>query len=327
MTLNQLRYFAAIADSGLNITLAAERVHATQPGLSRQIRQLEDELGFQLFTRKGRSLAALTQAGAQVLVHARRLLDEAGNIRALAANQRGERRGRLTLVTTHTQARYVLPAAIAATRRAFPAVSMRLQPADEGEILARLARGGDELAVISTSGAVPAQGVAVPLFRWRRVILVPAAHRFARRGQGVSLRELSASPLVSYESSRKPESSLRRAFDAAELPLQLAMTAHDADLIKTYVRAGLGVGILAEMAIAPDDADLRALPAPGALPECTTWAVLPRGRLLRDFALRLLCELAPQIDPTELRRAVAGNAEPDWPAPPAWSAAHPSASA
>lgn len=319
MTLNQLRYLVAIADAGLNITLAADRVHATQPGLSRQIKQLEDELGFLLFIRKGRSLAALTQAGEQVLVHARRMLEEAGNIRVLAANQRGERKGRLTLVTTHTQARHVLPAAIAATRREFPAVSIRLQPSDESEILTRLARGGDELAVISTSGAVPGAGIAVPLFRWRRVVLVPSQHALARRRRPVSLRELSALPLVSYESSRRPESSLRRAFDAAGLPMQLAMTAHDADLIKTYVRTGLGVGILAEMAVSADDADLRVLAAPQALPECITWAVLPRGRVLRDFTLRLLHELAPQIDPIDIRRAVAGNAEPAWPAPPAWT--------
>ncbi|WIG56656.1 MAG: Transcriptional regulator, LysR family [Rhodanobacteraceae bacterium] len=322
MTLNQLRYFAAIADSGLNITLAAEHVHATQPGLSRQIKQLEDELGFLLFTRKGRSLTSLTQAGEHVLVHARRLLDEAGNIRALAANQRGERKGRLTLLTTHTQARYVLPDAIAATRRAFPAVSIRLQPSEESEILQRLARGDDELAVISTSGAMPAEGIAVPLFRWRRMVLVTNGHTLGKRRKAPTLRELSALPLVSYESSRKPESSLRRTFDAAKLPMQLAMTAHDADLIKTYVRAGVGVGILAEMALARDDTDLHALPAPDALPECVTWAVLPRGRVLRDFTVRLLRELAPQIDATDLRRVVAGNAEPAWPVPPRWHDLH-----
>lgn len=322
MTLNQLRYLIAIVDAGLNITIAAERVHATQPGLSRQVKQLEDELGFLLFLRKGRSLTALTQAGEHVMVHARRLLDEAANIRALAANQRGERKGRLTLVTTHTQARYVLPDAIAATRREFPAVSIRLHPSDESEILAQLARGGDDFAIISTSGAVPGSGVPVPLFRWRRVVLVPADHPLARHARAPALRELSALPLVSYESSRRPESSLRRAFDSAKLPLQLAMTAHDADLIKTYVRAGIGVGILAEMAITPDETDLCVLPAPAALPECVTWAVLPRGRVLRDFALHLLREIAPQIDPLELRRVVAGNAEPAWPEPPAWSELH-----
>ncbi len=322
MTLNQLRYLVAIADSALNITLAAERVHATQPGLSRQIKQLEDELGFLLFTRKGRSLTAMTQAGEHVLVHARRLLDEAGNIRALAANQRGERRGRLTLVTTHTQARHVLPAAIAATRKAFPAVSIRLHPSSEDEILERLVRGNDDMAVISTSGSVPGAGIAVPLYRWRRVVLVPSSDKLAKRSRPVSLAELSALPLVSYESSRKPESSLRRAFEAAGLPMQLAMTAHDADLIKTYVRAGLGVGILAEMAVSADDRDLTALPAPATLPECTTWAVLPRGRVMRDYALHLLHEVAPQIDPIDLRRVVAGNAEPAWPEPPEWADLH-----
>lgn len=322
MTLNQLRYLVAIVDAGLNITLAASHVHATQPGLSRQIKQLEDELGFLLFIRRGRSLAALTPAGEDVLIRARRMLDDASDIRALAANQRGERKGRLTLVTTHTQARYVLPNAIAATRRAFPAVSIRLQPSDESEILARLARGGDELAIISTSGTVPEGGIAVPLYRWRRVVLVAKGHALDKLRKSPTLRELSALPLVSYESSRRPESSLRRAFEHARLPLQLAMTAHDADLIKTYVRAGLGVGILAEMAVSASDTDLHALHAPSALPECITWAVLPGGRVLRDFTLRLLRELAPQIDAIDLRRVVAGNAEPAWPDPPAWSELH-----
>lgn len=323
VTLNQLRYLVAIADSGLNITLAARRVHGTQPGLSRQIRQLEDELGFLLFTRKGRSLSSLTDAGDQVVVHARRLLEEAGNIRALAANQRGDRRGRLSLVTTHTQARHVLPNAIAATRREFPNVSIRLHPSGEEEVLVQLARGAADLAVISTSGSAPEGGIAVPLFRWRRVVLVPSRHPLAQRARPPGLRELSAAPLVSYESSRKPESSLRRVFEAAKLPLQLAMTAHDADLIKTYVRAGLGVGILAEMAVSPEEKDLRILDTPAALPECTTWAVLARGRVLREYTLRLLRELAPQIDAIDLRRVVAGNAEPAWPTPPAWRALHP----
>lgn len=318
MTLNQLRYFVAIVDAGLNITLAAERVHATQPGLSRQVKQLEGELGFLLFARKGRSLASLTQAGEHVLVHARRVLGEAANITAFAANQRGERKGRLTLVTTHTQARFVLPAAIAATRAAFPAVSVRLHPSAEGEILALLAHGNADLAVISTSGTTPQGGIAVPLFRWRRVVLVPAAHPLGRDGAAVQLRDLAGLPLVSYESSRRPESSLRRAFEAAGLPLQLAMTAHDADLIKTYVRAGVGVGILAEMALSRADGDLRALDAPAALPECTTWAVLPPGRIVRDHALHLLREIAPQIDAVDVRRTVAGDAEPAWPVPAAW---------
>ena len=319
MTLTQLRYLVAIADAGLNITVAAERVHATQPGLSRQLKQLEDELGFLLFARRGRSLESVTAAGERVLVHARRMLAEAGNIRAYAANARGEHRGRLVLVTTHTQARHVLPAAITGVTRDFPEVSVDLRPAADGEVLSLLGSGQADLAVISTAGEIPAGGLAVPLFRWRRVLLVKAEHALAKLAHAPSLAELARLPLVSYESSNRPESSLHRSFTASGFEPRLAMTARDADVIKTYVRAGLGVGVIAEMAVsASGDSDLRVLPAPEQIPECVAWAVLPRERVLRDYALALLHALAPQLDRHDLRRAIDGNIEPVWPVPPRW---------
>lgn len=318
MTLTQLRYFVAIADSGLNITLAAERVHATQPGLSKQLKQLEDELGFLLFSRKGRSLESITPSGDQVLAHARRLLAEAGNIRSYAANQRGHGEGRLVLATTHTQARFVLPPAIARVKQAYPQVSVHLQPAADSEVLALLASGEADFALISTAGDAPNGGIAVPLFRWQRVVLVPRSHPLAATSHP-TLAQLARHPLVSYESSIRPDSSLRRAFAEAGFEPQLAMTARDADLIKTYVRAGLGVGLLAEMAVLRDDADLVVLPAPAAIPTCVAWAVLPRERVLRDYATELLHALAPQLDRHDLRRVLAGNVEPNWPTPPTWT--------
>src|SRR3546814_8243690 len=147
MTLTQLRYLVAIADSGLNITLAAERVHATQPGLSKQIKQLEDELGFQLFMRKGRSLEGIAPAGQRVLAHARRIVDEAGNIRSYAAKERGEHAGQLALATTQTQARYVLPAVIAASKRGIPRVTVALQAAAHDEVMPRTPRGDAALSI------------------------------------------------------------------------------------------------------------------------------------------------------------------------------------
>ena len=320
MTLTQLRYLVAIADSGLNITQAAERVHATQPGLSKQLKQLEDELGFLLFARKGRSLEAVTAAGAQVLAHARRVLAEAANIRSYAANQRRESHGRLVLATTHTQARFVLPAAVAQVKRAYPQVSVHLQPTADGEVLDTLARGEADFALISTAGETPAGGIAVPLFRWQRKVLVPRSHPLAASEGAPTLAQLAAHPLVSYESSNRHDSSLQRAFAAAGLAPQIAMTARDADLIKTYVRAGLGVGLLAEMALgAADRGDLRALPAPAAIPDCIAWAVFPRERVLRDYAVELLHAVAPQLDRRDLRRVVEGNQAPGWPTPPAWT--------
>ena len=317
MTLTQLRYLVAIADSGLNITQAAERVHATQPGLSKQLKQLEDELGFQLFTRKGRSLESIAPAGVRVIEHARKVLAEVANIRSYAANERGEHSGRLLLATTHPQARYVLPPAIAAIKREFPQVSVDLLASGDSDVLEKLDQA--DLALISTAGSVPPGGVAVPLFRWKRVLLVQATHPLASLQRAPTLAELAAHPLISYESSTRADSSLQRAFAGAGVTAQIAMTARDANLIKTYVRAGLGAGLLAEMATGGDDADLRIIPAPAEIPECITWAVIPRGRVLRDYALSLLHGLAPQLDRRDLRRVLEGNQEPNWPQPPGWA--------
>jgi DNA-binding transcriptional LysR family regulator len=318
MTLTQLRYLVAIADSGLNITLAAERVHATQPGLSKQLKQLEDELGFQLFVRKGKSLDAVSQAGRHVLERARAILAEAANIRAIAANLRNEARGELRIATTHTQARFALPAAIGALNQRYPQVSVHLQPGRDGEVLAQLEAGRVDLAVISTAGAPPPIGFALPAYRWQRVIVAPREHPLATSGRQPSLDELATLPLVSYDSSLKADSSLRRAFEARGLRPQIAMTAGDADLIKTYVRAGLGIGVLAEMAMQDGDTDLRTLPAEHLFPTCTTWIVLRRESVQRDYVLEFIARFAPQLDRREVVRALAADAAATWPAAPHW---------
>ena len=177
-----------------------------------------------------------------------------------------------------------------------------------------------DLALISTTGSVPQGGMAVPLFRWRRVLLVPDTHPLAGLQRAPTLAELGRHPLISYESSTRADSSLQRAFAGAGVTPQIAMTARDANLIKTYVRAGLGAGLLAEMAVTHgEDGDLRIIPAPAEIPECITWAVIPRGRVLRDYALGLLHWLAPQLDRRDLRRVLEGNQDPEWPPPPAWT--------
>lgn len=319
MTLTQLRYLVAISDAGLNITQAAEHVHATQPGLSKQLKQLEDELGFQLFARKGKSLASVTPAGQQVIDRARVILAEARNIRAIAANLRGDHHGELAITTTHTQARFVLPGAIAELKRLYPAIGVHLKPHGDAQVMGLFERGEADLAIISTTGAVPGDGLAVPLFRWRRVVVVPRAHALSTLRRPLAIADLVGQPLVSYESSLRPESSLRRAFEDAGATPNFACTSRDADLIKTYVRAGLGVGIFAEMALAEEDArDLVVLDAAGLFPECTTWLVLRRDRVLRAYAAALAGLIAPQLDPRDLQRALNGEAPAAWPQPPYW---------
>jgi DNA-binding transcriptional LysR family regulator len=320
MTLAQLRYLVAISDAGLNITQAADQVHATQPGVSKQLRQLEDELGFQLFARKGKSLCAITPAGQQVIDRARIILTEARNIRALAANLRGDDKGELTIATTHTQARFVLPQAISSLKHRYPAVNVHLKPLGDAQVMGLFERGQADLAIISTTGARPSDGLAVPLFRWHRVVVVPNGHALAELKRPLKLADLDGEPLVSYESSLRPESSLRRVFAGAGIAPRFSFTSRDADLIKTYVRAGLGVGIFADLAFTAEDAnDLRRIDAEGLFPECTTWFVLRRDRVLRAYAATLAELIAPQIDRRDLQRALAGDEPEHWPVPPYWN--------
>ena len=240
------------------------------------------------------NLDTITAAGCQVIERARIILAEAANIRSLAANLRNDVQGELRIATTHTQARFALPGSIAALKRSYPQVNVHLLPGGDTEVLELLARGQADLAVVSSAGAPPTAGLALPAYRWDRAVLVPNEHPLAALKHAPTLAELAAYPLVSYESSLKPESSLRHAFVSAGLEPRLAITALDADLIKTYVRVGLGVGVLAEMALlAEDAADLRVLSADGLFPICTTWIVLPRDRVLRDFTLEFIAQFAP----------------------------------
>lgn len=321
MNLTQLRYIVSIADAGLNITTAAGRIHATQPGISKQLKQLEGELGFQVFTRKGKSLNAITPAGRQVITRARTILEEARSIRSLAANLRCDEQGELTIVTTHTQARFVLPEPIRQFKHRYPQVALHIRPHADAHVLGQFADGAADLAIVSTSGnAVPSGGLALPLYRWSRVVAVPSAHPLTRLRRPLRLTDLAARPLVSYDSSLHQDSSLQRAFLSAGLTPQLACTSSDADLIKTYVRAGLGVGILAEMAIQADDLqDLEVLDGAGLLPDCTTWLVLRRDRVLRSYTLGLMERMAPQLDAHDVHLSLNGDLrEPVWPQAPQW---------
>lgn len=317
MTLTQLRCFAAIIDAGLNITVAAKKMHGTQSGLSKQVKQLEDELGFQLFTRRARSLIALTPEGQRVLEHVRPLLDHARNIRALGANLRNAADGELHIATTHTQARHVLPPALARLKKAFPKVTVHLAPGSNSESLARLRNGESDLAIISTGHRAPEADVALPLYRWERVVVTPASHDLALLNRPLQLRDLAHMPLISYESSRDRDSSLRRAFKQAGIEPTIAMTAPDADLIKTYVRAGQGIGILAEMAIDEPDEQLATIAADGLFPTCTAWLLLRKDRVLRDYTLAFINELLPHIHGSDLRQILDrartyGGPIPDW---------------
>jgi len=300
MTLNQLRIVVAIVDAGFNITHAAERVHATQPGLSKQLRQLEDYLGLTLFVRHGKSIQGLTPAGRQIIEHAREALGHARQIRDLAANLRNARAGSLRIAAVHTPARYVLPPVLAELRARLPDVSVDIEPAEQDEALQRLLRGAADVAIVSTCGASPEGVDARPAYHWHRVALVPRGHALAALGRPLTLRDLAAHPLISYRSSRCPDSSLQHAFQLQGLAPDIAFTARDADVIKAHVRAGLGVGLVASVAIeAGDRGDLVVLDVAALFPRCTTWVALRRGDVIPRYVavfVELLTRNAPEVD-------------------------------
>ena len=302
MKLHQLRYLAAVAQSGLNITAAAHKLHTSQPGVSKQIKLLEDELGFQIFVREGRNLTRITPAGQQVIERALRILQEAQSIRDLSTELRDEGKGSLSIGTTHTQARYVLPDVIRQFRGRYPQVRLNLHQGTSEQIAEMVAGDRIDCAIATGSEALFSDLTLLPCYRWHRTVIVPKGHALAGAGR-LSLRALAAYPLISYTFSFTGPSSLHEAFARVGLTPNVAITARDADVIQTYVRLGLGVGIVAHMAIDPADPDLVAIDAAHVFPAHTTWLGFRRGTLLRKYMYEFAQLLAPHLDRRLVERA------------------------
>jgi LysR family cys regulon transcriptional activator len=302
VTLKQLKYLVGIADSGLNITSAAERLFTSQPGISKQLKQLEAELGVQLFTRKGKSLAAITPAGREVIARARKILREVGNITSLASDLTAELDGTLSIATTHTQARYVLPEVIRAFRERYPRVDLELHQGTSEQIAELIGTNKVEFAIATGSQDLFSQLTLLPIYHWHRIVLVPKGHPLTKLDRPLDLEVLAEHPLVTYVFSGSGESSFKRAFRERGLEPRVVFTARDADIIKTYVRMGMGVGVIASMAFeCADREDLVALDAKGLFPRVTTWLGFPRDTVLRRFMVDFIHLFAPQYPPRLIR--------------------------
>ena len=296
MKLQQLKYLLAIVDNGLNITAAAERLYTSQPGVSKQLKLLEEELGLQLFTRKGKSLGGITAAGDQVIDRARLIMQEVDNIRSLASDYYHEEEGTLSIATTHTQARYVLPDVIREFRKRFPKVGLNLHQGTSEQIADMVAANEIDFAIATGSRDLFSNLLLVPSYHWDRKIIVPKDHELTQLDGKASLKDLAKYPLVTYVFSFGGQSSLKRAFAKEGLEPDVVFTARDADVIKTYVRMGLGVGIVASMAEDCDDKkDLTAIDAEGLFPRSTTWIGFRKDTVLRHYMLDFVQLFAPHI--------------------------------
>jgi len=301
MTLKQLKYLVGIVDSGLNITSAAERLFTSQPGISKQLKQLEAELGVQLFTRKGKSLAAITPAGRDVIARARKILREVDNIRSLASDLTAEQEGTLSIATTHTQARYVLPEVIREFRALYPKVDLDLHQGTSEQIAELISTNKVDFAIATGSQHLFSHLTLLPVYHWHRIALVPKGHPLAPQKAPLNLKTLAQYPLVTYVFSVTGESSFKRAFHDQGLEPRVVFTARDADIIKTYVRMGLGVGVIAAMAFeCQDRKDLTAIDAKGLFPRVTTWIGFPRDMVLRGYMVDFIHLLAPHYEKRQI---------------------------
>jgi LysR family cys regulon transcriptional activator len=295
MKLQQLRMLAAIAQSELNITAAAEKMRASQPALSRQLKLLESELGFAIFQRNGRALTKVTPYGEKVISRALRILQETQAIKRISDETRGQNNGTISIGTTHTQARYVLPLVIQQFRAKYPKVDLHLHQGTSEQIseMARLDR--IDFAIATGSRELFESFVLLPCYRWHRRIIVRSDHPLASLSRP-TLKQLATYPIVTYVFSFDGPSSLSQVFANAGFKLTVALTARDADVIKTYVRLGLGVGIVADVAIdAQADHDLVSIDASHLFPAHTTWIGFARAGLLRGYMYDFMHLLAPHL--------------------------------
>ncbi|HVL35175.1 MAG TPA: CysB family HTH-type transcriptional regulator [Burkholderiales bacterium] len=306
MKLQQLRYLTEVARRGLNVSEAAEALHTSQPGVSKQIRALEEELGIEVFARHGKRLVAVTEPGKAVVAIAERILAEAANLRRAGEEFANEKLGTLTIAATHTQARYALPKAVTAFKKKYPGVQLRIHQGNPTQICEQVLAGEADLCVATEAIALYPDLVSLPVYQWNRCVVVPPRHALLR-ARPLTLERLAEHPIVTYDVAFANRSLVQKAFEARGLTPNVVLTALDSDVIKTYVQLGLGVGILARMAFDEKrDRPLRALDASHLFESSTTRLGVKRGAYLRRYAYDFIEMFAPQLPRAMVERVVSG---------------------
>lgn len=295
MKLQQLRYIWEVARHDLNVSATAQSLYTSQPGISKQIRLLEDELGVEVFCRSGKHLTHITPAGEAILKTTGEILRKVESIKQLAQEFSNERKGSLSIATTHTQARYALPPVIQQFIARYPDVALHMHQGTPMQIAELAADGTVDFAIATEAMELFSDLIMMPCYKWNRSIIVPKNHPLAQSSK-VSLEELAEQPLVTYVFGFTGRSKLDEAFMEKGLAPKVVFTATDADVIKTYVRLGLGVGIIAHMAVDPVvDSDLVALDASHLFEPSITKLGFRRGTFLRGFMYDFITMFAPHL--------------------------------
>lgn len=295
MNIQQLRYLHEIARNGLNVSEAAAALFTSQPGVSKQVRLLEEELGITIFQRTGKRLTGITEPGQQVLNIVARMLDDARNLKRVGEDYADDGSGTLDIATTHTQARYPLPPVVKQFMARHPRVRLRLHQGNPQQVAEWVASGDADIGIATEALDRQPLLVTLPCYQWSHIVVTPPDHPLVRLAS-LTLADLAPWPLITYDPTFTGRTRIDRAFERAGITPSIVLTAVDSDIIKTYVELGLGVGIIAAMAHDPArDGALTGLPCNHLFDSNTTRLALRRGSWLRRFDYDFIELFAPRL--------------------------------
>ena len=315
MNLHQFRFVQEAARRNLNLTEAAKALHTSQPGVSKAIIELEEELGIDIFARHGKRLKRITEPGQHVLKSIELILREVGNLKRIGEQYSSQDSGTLSIATTHTQARYVLPEKVAQLCTAFPKVNVSLHQGAPDQVARMLIDDVAEIGIATESLANYSELVTLPCYEWQHVLVLPTDHPLAQK-ERVTLEEVAAEPLITYHPSFTGRTKIDQAFAARKLEPRISLEAIDSDVIKTYVRLGLGVGIAAEMAVTDVVEDMEKNGAKGGLVvrpagylfgQNITRVAFKRSAYLRNFVFTFAELLSSRLDRALIAKAMEGH--------------------
>jgi LysR family cys regulon transcriptional activator len=312
MKLQQLRYATEVARQGLNVSAAAQALNTSQPGVSKQVRLLEEELGIEIFERRGKRVTAITQPGAAVLAIAERILSEAANLKRAGQEFADESTGTFCIATTHTQARYALPKVVAAFMKRYPGVRLSIHQGNPTQICELLLAGEADIGIATEAISEYEELVSLPCYQWNRCVVVQPGHPLLK-DHSLTLEALTRYPVITYDFAFAGRSLVNKAFDGRGLKPNIVLSALDADVIKTYVELGLGIGILAKMAFDPErDRALRAIDASHLFESSMTRLGIRRGAFLRGYTYDFIELFAPHLTRKSVAQAIAGESGIDY---------------
>ncbi|MGQ0710715.1 MAG: CysB family HTH-type transcriptional regulator [Rhodoferax sp.] len=315
MNLHQFRFIQEAVRRNLNLTEAAKALHTSQPGVSKAIIELEEELGVDIFARHGKRLKRITEPGARVVQSIDIILREVANLKRIGEQYSAQDNGTLSIATTHTQARYVLPEKVAALRLAYPKVAISLHQGSPDQVARMLIDETAEIGIATESLTNYPELVTLPCYDWQHVLVLPAQHPLAQK-ESLTLEDIAPEPLITYHPSFTGRSRIDHAFAQRKLTPQIALEAIDSDVIKTYVRLGLGIGIAAEMSVA-DVVEDQALtggkmglvvrPGGQLFGRNVTRVAFKKGVYLRNFVYKFAELLSDRLDRSLITRTMEGS--------------------